>query len=145
MLEYARNVLGWANAEHGETNPDAERAVIAPLACSLVEVSDVVRFETGSRIASIYQSEASLEGYHCNFGLNAAFAEQLVRGPLRATAFDSAGEVRAVELDAHPFYVGTLFQPERAALTGELPPLVGAFVRACQSVGDGERPGARPA
>jgi CTP synthase (UTP-ammonia lyase) len=30
----------------------------------------------------------------------------------------------------HPFFVGTLFQPERAALRGETPPLVRAFVRA---------------
>jgi len=131
VLEYARNVLGWCDAEHGEISPNAERAVIAPLACALVDVSDAVRFAAGSRIAGIYQSAESHEGYHCNFGLNPAFSSALVSGPLRATAFDSTGEVRAVELDAHPFYVGTLFQPERAALTGKLPPLVEGFVRAC--------------
>lgn len=132
ILEYARNVLGWANAEHGETNPGAERAVIAPLACSLVEVSDVVRFVNGSRIAGLYHSATSHEGYHCNYGLNPAFMQAMLSGPLRANAFDTAGEVRAVELDAHPFFIGTLFQPERAALTGKLPPLVEAFVRACR-------------
>lgn len=47
------------------------------------------------------------------------------------TAFDATGEIRAAELSAtiHPFFVGTLFQPERAALRGETPPLVRAFVR----------------
>ena len=40
------------------------------------------------------------------------------------------GEVRAIELDGHPFFVATLFQPERAALKGELAPLVVAFVAA---------------
>jgi CTP synthase (UTP-ammonia lyase) len=35
-----------------------------------------------------------------------------------------------VELDGHPFYVATLFQPERAALEGAVPPAVAAFVRA---------------
>jgi CTP synthase (UTP-ammonia lyase) len=35
-----------------------------------------------------------------------------------------------VELDAHPFFVATLFQPERAALRGKVPPIVTAFVRA---------------
>uniref|UniRef100_UPI00398FBF3A glutamine amidotransferase-related protein n=1 Tax=Pseudomonas fluorescens TaxID=294 RepID=UPI00398FBF3A len=39
VLEYARNVLGWADAEHGELAPDAPRAVIAPLACALVETT----------------------------------------------------------------------------------------------------------
>jgi CTP synthase (UTP-ammonia lyase) len=35
-----------------------------------------------------------------------------------------------VELDGHPFFVTTLFQPERAALRGEVPPIVTAFLRA---------------
>jgi CTP synthase (UTP-ammonia lyase) len=39
--------------------------------------------------------------------------------------------VRAVELDGHPFFVATLFQPERAALKGKSAPLVVAFVSAC--------------
>jgi CTP synthase (UTP-ammonia lyase) len=30
----------------------------------------------------------------------------------------------------HPFFLGTLFQPERAALRGETPPLARALVRA---------------
>jgi CTP synthase (UTP-ammonia lyase) len=45
-------------------------------------------------------------------------------------ARDAAGEVRAVELDGHPFFVGTLFQPERSALRGQVHPLLTAFVAA---------------
>jgi len=56
----------------------------------------------------------------------------LVAGPLRATAEDDAGEVRAVEFEGHPFFVATLFQPERAALVGLVPPIVAAFVAAIQ-------------
>lgn len=131
ILEYARNVLGWADAEHGETHPNSARAVIAPLACSLVEATNVVRFEKGSRIAKFYGASESSEGYRCNYGLNPEFQSTLVSGPLRASAHDETGEVRAVELDAHPFFVGTLFQPERAALKGIAPPLVAAFAGAC--------------
>lgn len=134
VLEYARNVLGWEDADHAETAPDAARPVIAPLACALVEVRDAICLRTGTRIASAYGESEITEGYHCNYGLNPAFRERLVAGPLRATAEDKAGEVRAVELDGHPFFVATLFQPERAALEGRLPPLVAAFVRACLSV-----------
>jgi CTP synthase (UTP-ammonia lyase) len=36
----------------------------------------------------------------------------------------------------HPFFVGTLFQPERAALRGEAPPLVRALVAAVASRSD---------
>lgn len=130
ILEYARNVLGWTDAEHAETAPDAARAVITPLACSLVEVRGSVRLSPGSRIAAAYGGEEATEGYRCRYGLNPELQAALVSGPLRIGARDETGEVRAVELDGHPFFLATLFQPERAALEGHLPPVVTAFVRA---------------
>ena len=130
VVEYARNVLGWADAEHAETAPDAARPVIAALACSLVEVTNKVQLRLGSRIAAAYGATEATEGYHCRYGLNEAFRETLVSGALRVTAEDEAGDIRALELEGHPFFVATLFQPERAALTGRLPPLAAAFARA---------------
>jgi CTP synthase (UTP-ammonia lyase) len=130
VVEFARGVLGWANADHAESSPDAGRPVIAPLSCSLVEVSGSVRLRPGSRIAVAYGATEAVEGYRCRYGLNPAFREALLSGPLRVTAEDDAGDVRALELDGHPFFVATLFQPERAALAGRLPPLVTAFIRA---------------
>lgn len=130
IVEYARNVLGWADAEHAETAPLAARAVIAPLACSLVEVTGSIRLRAGSKIAAAYGQLATTEGYHCRYGLNPAFRAQLAAGALRISAEDDAGDVRAVELHDHPFFVATLFQPERAALAGRVPPLVAAFARA---------------
>ena len=90
----------------------------------------MVRFHPGSQIASAYGCEVSTEGYRCRYGVNPEFQEMLVCGPLRAGAHDVTGEIRAIELDGHPFFVATLFQPERAALAGRLPPVVMAFVRA---------------
>lgn len=131
MIEYARNVLGWTDAEHVETAPKAARAVISPLACSLIEATAAVRLFAGTRIAAAYGTGSVTEGYRCSYGLNPEFREALVAGPLRASADDEAGELRAVELDGHPFFVATLFQPERAVLRGESAPLELAFVRAC--------------
>lgn len=133
IIEYARNVLGWADAEHAETAPDAARPVIVPLSCALVELNDVVRFRPGSRLFAAYGKEEASEGYHCRYGLNSELQAHLTSGPLQATAADERGEVRAVELSGHPFFIATLFQPERVALAGTLPPLVGAFVRALES------------
>ncbi len=133
VIEYARHVLGWVDADHAETAPDAPRAVISLLQCALVEASEEVRLLAGSRIARAYGAKTAHEGYHCRYGLNPEFRAALLRGPLRATAFDAHGDVRAIEHDDHPFYVLTLFQPERAALRGEVPPLVRAFVQACAS------------
>jgi CTP synthase (UTP-ammonia lyase) len=130
VIEYARNVLGWTDAAHAETSPDAWRTVIAPLSCALVNVrADVLLFPR-TKIATAYGSQRATEGYHCSYGVNPKFRAQLVNGPLRATAEDEAGDLRAVELDDHPFFVATLFQPERAALENRIPPLVKAFVAA---------------
>lgn len=131
VVEYARNVLGWADAEHAETAPGAARAVISALECALVEATGSVRLFPGTRIASSYGVSNTTEGYQCRYGLNPEFQAALVAGPLRAAADDETGEVRAVELDDHPFFVATLFQPERAALKGESAPLVVSFVSAC--------------
>ena len=91
-------------------------------------------------MARAYERLTISEGYHCRFGLNPVFAQELTAGPLRAVAWDETGEVRAVELEGHPFFLATLFQPERAALRGEVPPLVAAFVRAAATVPRGAPP-----
>jgi len=132
LIEYARSVLGWADADHAETAPDAPRAVITALQCSLVEVRAPIRLLAGSRIAAAYGRSPITEGYRCRYGLNPRCAAELLGGALAATAFDEEGEVRAVELADHPFFVATLFQPERAALAGERAPLVEAFTLAAR-------------
>jgi CTP synthase (UTP-ammonia lyase) len=133
MLEYAEAVWGIA-AMHAETNPEAEDPVIAPLVCSLVEVRGGLRFEPGSRLRASYGRDSANEEYHCNFGLNPRYTDRLESGLLKIAARDDEGGVRAVELDGHPFFIGTLFQPERAALHGRTPPLVKAFVEAVASI-----------
>lgn len=134
LLEYAAAVwkLGVA-ATHAELDPGAPDPVIAPLSCSLVEETDTVRFAAGSRLAVMYEADMAREGYHCRYGLNPSHAGRLAAGPLRAVAWDAAGEVRAVELTTHPFFVATLFQPERAALEGRVPPVVRGLLEAART------------
>ncbi|MGV3615964.1 MAG: CTP synthase C-terminal region-related (seleno)protein [Fimbriimonas sp.] len=140
VIEFARHVLGWPDAEHGETAPEATRAVISPLACSLVEATNTVRLGLGSRLAQAYGTVEATEGYRCRYGLNPTFQDALTQGPMRATAWDEAGEVRGIELDGHPYFVATLFQPERAALAGNRAPVVDAFLTAAGgSTGDGKQ------
>ncbi|MED7667829.1 CTP synthase [Pseudomonas moraviensis subsp. stanleyae] len=131
VLEYSRNVLGWNDAEHGETSPESERAVLTPLTCSLVEAVDSIHLLPASLIAKAYEKSEIEEGYRCRYGVNPLFERQLLSDRLQAVGHDSAGDLRAVELKSHPFFVATLFQPERAALKGKMPPLVRAFIEAC--------------
>src|SRR5438309_3366790 len=70
VLEYARNVMGFTEAEHEETAPDAPDLVISRLACSLIDVEGEVRFLPGSRLEEAYGSTVAREEYRCSFGLN---------------------------------------------------------------------------
>ena len=135
MIEYARNVLGIHDAEHAESAPDAVSPIVVPLACALVNVEARVTLAEGSRLAAAYGARETREEYQCRFGLDEAWRARLSDGVLAFTAFDAEGEVRGAELtgaSGHPFFVATLFQPERAALRDELPPLVRAFVAAAR-------------
>jgi CTP synthase (UTP-ammonia lyase) len=135
LLEYARNHLGWTDAEHAETAPDSDRAIITPLICSLVEAFAPIRLLPGSRIAKAYGALETHEHYRCRYGLRKELEAEVFAGPLKVSGYDHDNEVRAMELNGHPFFLATLFQPERAALEGTTPPLVKAFVLACAQHG----------
>jgi hypothetical protein len=52
-------------------------------------------------------------------------------GALEGNAEDAG--VDAVELAAHPFYIGTLFQPQIGAVSGQpMHPLIRAFIGHCR-------------
>jgi CTP synthase (UTP-ammonia lyase) len=131
VVEYARSVLGWSDADHAESSPEAPRAVIAPLACAAIETTESVRVVPGTRLARAYGTSQISAEYRCRYGLNNEFRAALTAGPLRVAAEDPYGDVRAIELAGPAFFIATLFQPERAALRGEAVPLAAAFVEAC--------------
>jgi len=130
VIEYAQNVLGWSDAAHAETTPGAPRNVIAPLSCALLDAEGLVRLLPGTKLRAAYGVAEIAAEYMCSYGMNTEFKAALVSGPLREAATDDAGDLRAVELDGHPFFVGTLFQPERVALERQSVPIVNAFLEA---------------
>jgi CTP synthase (UTP-ammonia lyase) len=132
LIEYARNVRNLPMADHEESNPDAEVVLISRLSCSLVGAKGTIRFAPKSRAASIYEVPEATEEYHCNYGLNPKMQSVLENGPLKISGTDETGQVRTVELDDHPFFVCSLFQPELSALGGKVHRLIVAFVRAVQ-------------
>jgi CTP synthase (UTP-ammonia lyase) len=134
LVEYARNVLGLIAADHAETNPTAELILIAPLLCALVEAHDSIRLIPGTRSADLYGKEEIVEQYHCSFGPSIHYQSLFEDGKMRIAGLDSEGQARAFELTTHPFFLLTLFQPERSAFSEVVHPLIRAFVQATQQV-----------
>ena len=130
VLEYARNVLNYRDAQHAEYDPYASTLFISRLACSLTGREMELRFESGSLVGEIYGSTTAREEYYCNFGVDPGKVGLLASSGLRISGSDSEGEVRAIELPGHPFYVGTLFVPQTKSTERQPHPLVTAFLQA---------------
>jgi CTP synthase (UTP-ammonia lyase) len=133
ILEYARNALGFVDAQHAEHDPYASELFVSRLECSLAGRELVVCLQPESRVAGIYGTLEAREQYYCNFGVNPERVADLKRGELRVTGSDAEGEIRVVELRSHPFYIGTLFVPQLRSRLGQPHPLINAFVRATTS------------
>ena len=132
IIESLRNVAGLKDADHAESNPDAKIPVINRLACSLENRGGVIRLQAGTRVAAAYRRHETTESFNCNFGFDVRYEDQLVRSGLKVSGRDPSGDVRVVELANHPFFIATLFQPERSAFTARVHPLIKAFVEAAR-------------
>ena len=128
VLEFARNVLGHSRAGNAEVDPECEMPVVGPLTCALVEVSGDISLTPGSRIAAICGGTRVSESYHCSYGVAPEYVSLFDGSDMAFTGKDDLGEPRAFELAGHPFFIGTAYQPERAALEGRAHPLITEFV-----------------
>jgi CTP synthase (UTP-ammonia lyase) len=130
VIEYARNVLGFSDAQHAEYDPYASELFISRLSCSLVGQTMEVSLTADSRAAGSYGRTRATERYHCNFGLNPEHQELLHEGGLRVVGTDQDGEARVLELPGHRFYVATLFVPQLSSSPDSPHPLITALLRA---------------
>ena len=141
-IEFARNVLGIADADSSEFSPEGAHSVI-----------DLMPDQQGVRLGGTMR----LGAYPCKVKkgtkLYAAYKKPLIGERHRhrfefnndyRAAFEAAGMVfsgtspdgtlvEAMELPAHPFYVGVQFHPEFKSRPNAAHPLFRAFVAAAKS------------
>ena len=65
----------------------------------------------GTRAAALHGVGEVTEPYYCNYGINPDDRQRLEAGGLVVSGVGSEGEVRIVELPAHPLFITTLFLP----------------------------------
>lgn len=131
VIEFARNVLGYADAQHEEYDINASKLFISRLACSLSGRTMQLTVEKNTLAYACYQQESTTEDYYCNFGINPAFKEALNHPALRISGIDQDGEIRILENPTNKFFVATLFVPQ-SRVTKENPhPIITKFVESC--------------
>jgi CTP synthase (UTP-ammonia lyase) len=146
LIEYARNVMGLADAHSAEYGTDSKNIVVVPVSCPVPNrptgqprlsgavdcPENTIRILPGTRAARIYQRESAVEEYFCNYEANLAFQSRFDVAGLRVTGVGPHGEARIVEIPAHPWFLATLFQPQRATAPGRPHPLFFNYQRAVE-------------
>ena len=130
LLEFAQNVCGLSNVANAEADPAAEELLIVPLQCSLLGEEGSVLIEPETHAARAMGAGLSTERYFCRYGLNRDYQEVLEGHGLVFSARDELGDPRVAELAGHPFFVGSLFQPELSSGAGWAHPLIVSFAAA---------------
>jgi CTP synthase (UTP-ammonia lyase) len=130
LVEHARNLLGIDAASHAEYGKGGVE-VVSLLSCSLTESQIEISIAPGSLLATIHEGERRrVERTHCAYGLAEDFGFVASSAGMSVSAIDDTGEVRAVERSDHPFYLGTLYQPQRRSTREQPHPLWMALVAA---------------
>ena len=71
VIEFAKNVCNIADADHEETNPDAETSWIKKLSCSLKEQQEnLTLLDRESYLYKTFKSDHLLGKYYCSYGVN---------------------------------------------------------------------------
>ena len=128
------------DADTVENMTDTKNPVITPSSCELPNRSagapqmsggDPVAVQPGTVLRAIMGRDALIGDYFCKYAMNEAYESQFADAGMRVSGRGTKGEIRAMELEGHRFYVITLLQPQLASTMENPHPLVTAFLRAC--------------
>jgi CTP synthase (UTP-ammonia lyase) len=133
LLEFARDVCGLPGVTHAEVDPDAAELLLVPLRCKLFGEEATVTIADGTLAARLMGAGPTSERYFCRFGLNAGYEAALVSHGLVISGRDDDGDARVAELPGHPFFIGSLFQPELSSDTTWVHPLITGFAQAVRT------------
>ncbi|WP_134668955.1 CTP synthase [Halorussus marinus] len=134
VVEYARNVLGLEGAHSAEIDAETPHPVIdlLPEQYDLEDLGGTMRLgahETeiapGTLAADVYSAEACTERHRHRYEVNPEYFEDFADTDLVFSG-ESGNRMEILELDDHPYFLGTQFHPEfRSRPTRASPPFVG--------------------
>ncbi|MBQ2062771.1 MAG: CTP synthase [Oscillospiraceae bacterium] len=140
VIEFARNVLGWADADSTEFDPDTAHPVIdlMPDQVGITAKGGTMRLgrypcllAAGSRSRALYGAEEISERHRHRYEFNNEFRAAVSAAGLTPVGLSPDGTlVEIVENAAHPWFVGVQFHPEFKSRPNRPHPLFRGFIRA---------------
>src|SRR5258708_7675803 len=128
--------MGIADADSAGHCVPSSNFLISAVACAMpgrspgaprLHAAAAIPLRRNTRVSEIYGRDEVAERYFCNYEVNPAYRDALEASGLVLAGFSGNGEIRVAELPDHPFFIGTLFQPQLSSEAGRPHPLIRAF------------------
>ncbi len=147
VIEFARNVLGWKNANSAEMDAKTKYPVIHIMDNQkhVKNMGGTMRLgaypctlSAGSRLRSVYGKKEISERHRHRYEFNNLYLEDFEKAGMKvaginkgvSTSAKPVTRVEAVEIPGHPFFVGVQYHPEYKSTVENPHPLFVAFVKA---------------
>lgn len=133
-------MLGIKDADSAENNSGSKNIIIYPVSCAVPNRSSdapklsgsipEIRLRPGSYLHSFYKADVVTEEFFCNYEVNSEFEGAVIDAGFVIAARGVQGEIRAVELPSHKFFIASLFQPQLSSKPGKPHPILVEFLSA---------------
>ncbi len=149
VIEFARDVLGYADADSSEMNPDTPHNVIDMMEeqKSITQMGGTMRLgeypcalRAGSRALEAYGGETSIRERHRHrYEFNNRYRDEYEKAGMQCVGVNpDADLVEVVEIPSLRWYIGTQFHPEYSSTVLHPHPLFVSFIKACIAHGNPE-------
>ena len=140
VVEFAQNVIGLEDASSTEMNPDTKNPVIFLMEeqKEITELGGTMRLgsytcelEKGTKSSTAYGKSKISERHRHRYEFNNKYLEKFEsKGMIAAGKNPESGLVEIIELEDHPWFVGTQFHPEYKSTVLSPHPLFIRFIKA---------------
>jgi len=141
VIEYARNVLQLPAANSVEMDADTPHPVISLMdeQRNIIQKGGTMRLgawtcaiEKDTLLHKVYQNDRIEERHRHRYEFNDAYYQQYQAHAMIASGVNPETKlVEAIELPAHPWFVGVQYHPEYSSTVANPHPLFVGFVNAC--------------
>ena len=149
-IEFARNALGLLGANSTEFDPETPHPVI-DIMDSQRDISDkggtmrlgsyTAQLEPGSKVQRAYGETVVTERHRHRYEFNPSYRRRFAGSDFRCSGVSPDGRlVEFIELEDHPFWVGTQAHPEFTSRPTKAAPLFRDFVGAVKERAEGRNP-----
>ena len=140
VIEFARSILGWKDANSGEFDPDSKHKVIDFLPDQSDEINKggtlrlgayPCKTVEGTLMRKCYGTEMISERHRHRYEFNNDFRDELIKAGLTVSGMSPDERiVETVEIKENRFFVGVQFHPEFKSRPNKAHPLFSGLIKA---------------